>query len=370
MRYVVTLAIALLMVAHIHANDANERAYFLRAINRDPTDLQSHLGYQRVARKMGDLEQLKSEYRAYLRDNPGKGLYLFLYGRLLENPEHVRNYLQQAVRADTTLFHAQVELGRSHYHDGQYEEAIGRYRAALRLKPESATTYNLLGLTYYHRGHPKQAIAEYQRAIANKPNYTDAYLNLGLAFYFTDQFEEAVETYQKALAQTEANGEHHLIYHNLGMAYRKQDQPEKARTAYQNALKHKSDYAESHISLGNLSFSQKEYATAIQSYNQAIGTESENADLHLRLALAYFNKQTYPKAIEHLNTTLQKDSTNVQVYEFLGKAYNLNEQPNEAIKALEAYIAREKRYSEKGRVAQAKTLLFEIKRDQVINILK
>jgi len=370
MRHILTITLTLLMTTQLHANDANERAYFLRAINRDPTDIQSHLSYQRVALKMGDRDQLKREYSAYMRDNPGSGLYFYLYGRLLEEPEHMRSYLQQAVRADTTLFNAHIELGRSYYHDGLYEEAIGRYRAALRLKPESALTSNLLGLAYYHRGHPQQAIAEYQRAITQKPDYTDAYLNLGLAFHFTNQFEEAIKTYQQALDQPQVNAEKHLVYHNLGMAYRKTDQVDKARTAYQNALKHNTEYVASHISLGNLSFAQKEYTDAIKSYTRAIGTESENADLHFRLGLAYFNQQTYPKAIEHLKTTLEQDSTRVHIYDYLGRAYHFNNQSDQAIQSLESYIAREKRYTQKGSVAQAKTLLFQIKRDRVLDILK
>lgn len=368
MHHVFTIVITILITSLIHDDDATERVYFRRAINRNPADLQAHINYQRAALKMGDRNQLKSEYGAYMRDNPGSGFYLFLYGRVLEDPEHVRSYLQQAVRADTTLFNAQMELGRAYYHEGLYEEAIGRYRIALRLKPESALTSNLLGLAYYHRGHPQQAIAEYQRAIMQQPDYTDAYLNLGLAFHFTDQFDKAIQTYQQALDQSQT--EKHLLYHNLGMAYRQIDQFDKARTAYQNALKHNAEYIESHISLGNLSFAEKKYTDAIQSYGKAIGTESENANLHVRLGLAYFNQKSYAKAIEHLKRVLEQDSTRVHVYDYLGRAFHLNDQPDQAIQSLETYIAREKRYDQKGRVAQAKTLLFEIRRDRIMDILK
>jgi len=369
-KMICALALGIVIAGPIHADNNTERAYFLRAINRNPTDLQSHISYQRVALKMGDRKTLLSEYGAYMRDNPDTGLYLYLYGRLVKNTEHARTYLQRAVKADTTLFNAHIDLGRSYYHDGLFEEAIGRYRVALRLRPKSATTSNLLGLAYYHRGYPQRAIAEYQRAIAHKPDYTDAYLNLGLAFYFTDQPDQAINTYLQGLDGAPPDSEKHLLYHNLGMAYRQTDRANKARDAYIQALKHNPKYIESHISLGNLSFSQGEYPTAIAYYRKAINTESENADLHLRMGLAHFNQQGYDDAITHLKTALKRDSTNVQIYDYLGRAHYLNDQPDQAVQSLETYISCETRYDQKGRVAKAKTLLFTVKRDRITDILK
>lgn len=352
------------------ADDSVERDYFKRAIKRNPNDLQAHLNYQKLLLKSGESNALKDEYLSHLRNHPQNAHFIYLYGRLLKKDSQKSVYYHRAIQADSTLFQAQFDLGKLHYYAGEYNDAIVRYRIAARLKPKSALVPNLLGLAYYHSGYPNQAIFTYQKAIQNDSTYADAYLNLGLAYYYTDQFDSAIQTYKTALQHAIWHNDQHVLHHNLGMAYRKQGDTNKATTAYREALKHNPKYTEAHISLGNLAFYQQNYARAIQSFQKALGTESENADLHLRLGLAYFNTQTYAKAILHFQHTLHHDKTNLQTYHYLGKAYYLNNQPNKALEALETFISKEKSREKRPRVAEAKRLIFDIKKERLTNILK
>jgi tetratricopeptide (TPR) repeat protein len=364
------LITCLFLSASSAADDSVERDYFKRAIKRDPSNIQAHLNYQRTLLKSGDAIALKDEYRAHLHAHPQEARFIYLYGRLLEKDSQKRAYFYRAIKADSSFFQAQFDLGKLHYYAGEYNDAIVRYRMATRLKPKSALIDNLLGLAYYHSGHPDQAIGEYQKAIQNDATYADAYLNLGLSYYYTDQFDKAIQTYTTALQNAKWDDDQHLLHHNLGMVYRKQGHIDKAATAYGEALKHNPKYAEAHISLGNLAFYQENYAQAIQSFQKALGTKAANADLHLRLGLAYFNTQIYPKAIFHFQNTLNLDATNIQTYHYLGRAYDLNNQPNKAIEALETFIAKETRREKRPRVAEAKELIFDIKKERFTNMLK
>ncbi|MBT3603304.1 MAG: tetratricopeptide repeat protein [Candidatus Latescibacteria bacterium] len=374
-RYKITMLIYLLFAGlslstSSIADDSVERDYFKRAIKRNPNDLQAHLNYQKLVLKSDDSNALKDEYLTYLRNHPQNAHFIYLYGRLLNKDSQKSAYFYRAIQADSTLFHAQFDLGKLHYYAGEYNDAIVRYRIAARLKPQSAWVPNLLGLAHYHSGYPNQAIVVYQKAIQNDSTYADAYLNLGLAYYYTNQFDSAIQTYKTALQNAKWDNNQHVLHHNLGMVYRKQGNIKSAATAYHEALKHNPNYTEAHISLGNLAFYEKNYAQAIQSFRKALGTESENADLHLRLGLAYFNTQIYTKAIVHFQRTLHHDATNLQTYHYLGRAYYLNEQPNKAIEALEVFIEKEKSREKRPRVAEAKKLIFNIKKEHFTNILK
>lgn len=354
---------------NISAEKSVSLDYFKRAIERNPNDLNTHLNYQQVAIETGHINALIAEYRTYMQAHPQNANYLYLYGHLLDNDDQKRMYLSRAIQADSSLFQAQFDLGKLHYYAGEYNDAIARYRIATRLKPDSPQVANLLGLAHYHSGHPENAIAAYQKAIQNDPTYKDAYLNLGLSYYYTSQFEKAIQTYKTALQKAHWDNDQHLLYHNLGMAYRKNGDIKQATTAYQNALKHNPNYSAAHISLGNLALHQANYTQAISSFQEALKTDAENADLHLRLGLAYFNTQNYPQAITFFQNTLDRDSTNVQTHHYLGRAYYLNEQPEKAIESLESFIQKEKRQEKRPQVAQAKKLIFDIKKERFTKLL-
>jgi tetratricopeptide (TPR) repeat protein len=354
----------------LSAENSIELDYFKRAIKRDPGDLQAHLNYQRILLQTGDGVALKQEYRARLHANPQDAAFIYLYGRLHEEDSQKRAFFFSALQADSSFFQAQFELGKIYYYAGEYSDAIVRYRMAARLKPKSAVVANLLGLAYYHSGYPGQAIVEYQKAIENDPSFADAYLNLGLTYYYTDQLDEAIETHTAALKHAKWHDDQHLLHHNLGMVYRKQGHIDKAGDAYREALKLNPSYSDAYISLGNLDFYRENYAQAIEAFQNAIGSPSENADLHLRLGLAYFNTRVYPKAILHFRQTLDLDSTNIQTNHYLGRAYYLNDQPEKAIEALETFIAKETRREKRPRVAEAKTLIFDIQKERFTDLLK
>lgn len=352
------------------SDNSVEIDYFKRAIQRDPNDLQAHLNYQKAVIESGNTPALKDEYRIHLQNHPQNAQYIYLYGRLLEKDSQKRVYFTRAINTDPALFQAQFDLGKLHYYAGEYNDAIVRYRIAAKLKPKSALVANLLGLAYYHSGHPDLAIVAYQKATKNDPTYADAYLNLGLAYYYTHQYDKTIQTYKSALKNAQWTNDKHLLYHSLGLAYRKQNHTEKATDAYREALRHNSNYDKAHVSLGNLAFEKQEYTKAIPAFQKALGTESEDANLHLLLGLSYFNTQNYPHAILHFQNTLNRDSTNIQTHQYLGRAYYLNNQPQEALNALEIFIAKEKRREKRPQVAEAKKLIFDIKKEQYTNILK
>lgn len=363
------LIMAPLALPQTAKSNQGERDYFKRAITRDPNDLQAHLNYQRASIKLGNEATLKEEYRTYLNTSPQSAQFLYLYGRLLTSENQKRVYLHRAIEADSTFFQAQFDLGKLHYYAGEYNDAIVRYRKAVRLKPTSAVTANYLGLAYYHSGYPKQAIVAYQKALQNDDTYKDAYLNLGLSYYYTHQYDQAIQTYLTALKKAKWDHDKHLLYHTLGHAYRKMNNIPKAIEAYQQALTYNPNYTEAHISLGNVALFQNNYTQAIQAYQNALGTSAETAGLHLSLALAYFNTQAYPKAITHFQHTLAQDTTHIQTYHYLGRAYYLNNQPEKAMQILEQFIQKEKRREKRAQVAEAKRLIYTIKKERFTKIL-
>jgi Tfp pilus assembly protein PilF len=83
---------------------------------------------------------------------------------------------------------------------GAVDEAIGEFRAAVRLDPGSADGHNNLGIAYARRRMPDEAIRAFQEAIRIMPNHADAHYNLGLVYQGKGEIDPALREYRQALA--------------------------------------------------------------------------------------------------------------------------------------------------------------------------
>lgn len=136
------------------------------------------------------------------------------FGRALElQPAHeqaivgLANVLveQECFSAARTLFgrlHA-VEsaaalntLGVILGHEGRAEEAAGKLRKAIELKPDFCEAYNNLGLTYWKSRRVDEARAMYEKALCVRPDYAEARWNLALCQLIEGDYEQGWRNYE------------------------------------------------------------------------------------------------------------------------------------------------------------------------------
>ena len=92
---------------------------------------------------------------------------------------------------------------------GRFDEAIGNYRKALEIEPESAVVYLRLGQALGLQGKLDQAIENYAKALSRDPKLSFAYFEWGRALQSQGKFDEAIEKYQKV---TEVAPKFYLAY--------------------------------------------------------------------------------------------------------------------------------------------------------------
>ena len=63
---------------------------------------------------------------------------------------------------------------------GKYAEAIGEFRASLKLDSTNVTTLYALGVAYKRNKEYDKAIETYQKAVTINPRYAEAHYALGL----------------------------------------------------------------------------------------------------------------------------------------------------------------------------------------------
>ena len=82
---------------------------------------------------------------------------------------------------------------------GCLRDAIERYEAALRVKPDYLEAHNGLGVSLHQLGRLPEAIAHYEAAIRINPNYADAHFNLGVALAQSGHENDAQQHFEMAI---------------------------------------------------------------------------------------------------------------------------------------------------------------------------
>ena len=138
---------------------------------------------------------------------------------------------------------ADNNLGFLLLRQGELDEAISRFQAALNIRSRNIEThYNLgaalihnnLGNAFARKGLLDQALAHYEEAIKLRPDYADAYYNFGSILFQEGRTNDAIAQWQKALA---IQPEDAVVHTSLGNAFLKEGLAKEAIVEYQHALR-------------------------------------------------------------------------------------------------------------------------------------
>ena len=105
-------------------------------------------------------------------------------------------------------------------------------------QPKSAEEYYKLGNILRKQGQREQAIASYQAAINLNPKFAEAHNNLGNLLQEQGQIEQAISSYQTAI---KLNPESAKAHNNLADLLKEQGHIEQAISSYEQILRLKPD---------------------------------------------------------------------------------------------------------------------------------
>ena len=126
--------------------------------------------------------------------------------------------LLHAMNVTTGNYLAYNNFGVALLERGQFNEAIGYFRKAIKIRPLYSDTFNNLGVCYSHLGHDQESMQAFKKAIEIKPDYADAHYNLGTVYFQIGQYQQAIDAFKQAIKLTPDNSWAHF---GLGSAYLK-----------------------------------------------------------------------------------------------------------------------------------------------------
>ncbi|HRP70366.1 MAG TPA: tetratricopeptide repeat protein, partial [Turneriella sp.] len=210
------------------------------------------------------------------------------------------DFLNRAIKFDSTNFYAHYNRAIALRHKGMYQEALAALERAQRLRPDLVEAQNLKGQLQYQNQDLKGA---------------------------EETLKHAIETSKDPLA-----------YYNLGMVYKKDGKFAEAKSAFLDALNVASAGEIAYkaaTQLGMLHATQGDLPNAKYYFERAVALSPATAKYHYNLALVLHQLGESERAVRELDEAIKLGSENPQTYMYVARLYSELGRPQDAEKALE-----------------------------------
>jgi Tfp pilus assembly protein PilF len=150
---------------------------------------------------------------------------------------------------------------------------------------EEAKTLVTEGVALHDAGKYDEAIAKYKEAMKIDPNYSSAYHEISFTLFSSGKGMEAIPYLEKLLKLDPSSG---AAYDMLGSIYDDNKQTDKAIEYYKKGLTVAPDYQRLHYNLAITCLREKKYPEAEAYAIEAIKLEPKHASSHRAYAMATF----------------------------------------------------------------------------------
>jgi tetratricopeptide (TPR) repeat protein len=223
------------------------------------------------------------------------------------------------------------------------DQAIGYYRAALAVRPQSPGVYVDLGAALREKDEVDAAIAMYQQAIHLNPNLMVAHHNLGFALQKQGKFEEAVAAHRQAVRLKKDDD---WVHYGLGIALFRQGKTDEALAELELAVQLKGDNASTRSALGEVLRAKGRLDEAIAECREAIHLHEDYAAAHANLGAALGGKGLVDEAIAECRAAIRLDNDCEAGHYNLGRALIAKGQFDEALVEFQETLRINKNHAE------------------------
>jgi serine/threonine-protein kinase len=188
-------------------------------------------------------------------------------------------------------------------------EALGYYRAALAVRPDSPFVLNDLGNALLVQGKVAEAVRAYRRALALAPKLPQIHTCLGVALVAQGKVAAGVKAHRRAIA---LDAKFAPAHNNLGLALKAQGNLASAVRAYRCAIDLDPKEAKAHYNLGVALKAQGKLAGAVREYRRAIALDFKDVTAYSNLGRALLKQGKAAAAVRAYRRALDiapKDAT-------------------------------------------------------------
>ena len=211
-----------------------------------------------------------------------------------------------ASSAEAATINEILKEGQALQEAESYDEAMQRYRQALKLDEEYAPTHMALASVYLQLGREDDGLEELEKATALAPDNPIILAQLGQLYLKREDSARAVDALERG---REVDPEEAVIRYWLGVAY------------------HHRSYADAE--------------NAVAELERAVELEPDQAEIHHYLAMAYVRRDDDPdkqRAIQALEKAVELDPSQAESLYYLGQLYVQVGEPDAAAAAWRDFL--------------------------------
>ena len=175
-----------------------------------------------------------------------------------------------------------------------------------------------LGALYMQEGEPEQAVVQFRAALAKFPDFRRAHRNLGIALAQMQRYDEATASLTKALNLGAADVG---IYGLLGFAYLNSDRILSAEAAYLNALLRDPENQDWKLGLIKCYLARSQFSQAVALLDELLQDSPDSASLWSSQANVFLELEDYRRAITNLEMLRRLEKATLANLMLLGDVY-------------------------------------------------
>ena len=294
---------------------------FLRQTKKDLPDNQE--GYRMLGDyyfASGDLDKATAEYTVLYSEHPRDLQVKKNYIQLLI----LKNRLDEATKLDNEILKANPKDADALIFEGQLQlrhndagGAINSLQSALRNDADNAVAHYQLGNAFAMQNNDARAESEWHEAVRIRPDLTDAQRSLAALALRRGDIEGLLRTAQ-LIINAQPNSPEGYLLKGMGDLSRQKyaDAQQAAEQAAQRAPRSPTPL----VQLGTIQLAQKHYPEAEKFYQQALTVDPSSTDALSGLMNTYFVQKQPDKAIAAANAQIAKSPNSSNFYDLLGTA--------------------------------------------------
>jgi tetratricopeptide (TPR) repeat protein len=228
-----------------------------------------------------------------------------------------------------------AHLGLLASRQGNYKEAIARYRKALELGPPVEGVRMNLGLAYFKNEQMREAIKEFEPLLKAHPENQQLTILIGMAHYGLAEYAEAAPYLKDAAARDAQSLPLRLA---LAHSYLWSKQLDKVMEVYKEILTLNPDSAEADMIAGEALDEMKDNEGSTKMFRAAVKANPKEPNAHFGLAYLLWTQKQYPEAAQEFRAELANDPNHEQAMLYLGDTLLQLNQPQDAQPVLEKVV--------------------------------
>src|SRR6516162_9006166 len=244
---------------------------------------------------------------------------------------------QISLRLDAKNWEAHYNLALVLLTSGDPTRAASELSAAIREKPDSATSHFALGTLLSDQKKLAPAAVEFDAVLKIDPNFPGAAISLAQILVAQGNPASAVALLQKTLAQPPTPEQVAPVTVALGLAYSHAGQRAKALETLEQLVADHPHSAEAHLGLGVLEAEAQppSLEAAISEFREALRLDPKKDEARLALGRALILQKKFSEAIAPLREYVEHQPLDYQGYFAAGLAYKGLQQWDPAIELLQ-----------------------------------